>query len=308
MDKADIVELIINAKKNDLTRLDLSNRDIRELPVEIGQLSALEYLDLSYNFIQKLPKEIGNLEHLKTLLLLRNEIDTLPVEIGNLRQLNLLDISHNRFTQLPETIGFLSELKTLDASYGNLTFLPIQLIELISLKDLYLENNPLIFPPYKVVKRGLYATMYFLASEKRKIDSSRVIIQVFNMPEKIREPLIQYIRYFTEIVSTINQHEVQFDIKFIDPQENNKIEVRTDIENYLYDFLHFIQTRIQALKTINPQEPPPSIDLFDLQIAHLNNNMRRVIDSIDCKVIELKEMQQKMNDFFDSLEKKTKEK
>ena len=69
MDRDDILEIIRNVRIKNLTRLDLSNRDIREVPSEIGQLIKLEHLDLSYNFIEKLPPEIGNLVNLKTLLL-----------------------------------------------------------------------------------------------------------------------------------------------------------------------------------------------------------------------------------------------
>jgi len=219
MEKEDILELISNAISNNFKRLDLSNRDIQELPNEIGKLTGLEHLNLCFNRIQTLPPEIGNLKNLKTLLLSRNEIVSLPPEIGNLKRLNLLDLSHNRILELPDTIGHLSELKTLDASYGQLQKLPLQFIELLSLKKLYLENNPLTFPPAKVVKRGLYATMYFLLEKKRKIETSKVILQVFNIPEKFKEPLNQYIKCFADIVSTVYEHDMKFEINFLNPTE-----------------------------------------------------------------------------------------
>lgn len=301
MDRDDILEFIHNARLNNLTRLDLSNRDIREVPSEIGQLIQLEHLDLSYNFIEKLPPEIGNLINLKTLLLLKNEIRAIPPEIGNLRKLTLIDISHNRFRELPSTIGYLSDLKTLDASYGLLQHLPLEFIDLLSLKDLYLEENPFEYPPLKVVKRGLYATMHFLTSEKKKQEASRVILQVFNMPEIIQRPFSQYLGYFNDVISSVNQHEVVFDLKFIQQDEDKELEMKVGVENYLYDFLTFIRDKIDEVKTTPGVK---KVSMFDLQIAELRKHIDVFNTSIDTKVNEIRELQDKMQTFLETLDKK----
>jgi hypothetical protein len=305
MDRDDILEFIHNARINNLTRLDLSNRDIREVPGEIGQLIQLEHLDLSYNFIEKLPPEIGNLVNLKTLLLLKNEIRVIPAEIGNLRKLTLMDISHNRFTDFPNTIGYLSELKTLDASYGLLHRLPLEFIDLLSLKEVYLEENPFEYPPAKVVKRGLYATMHFLTAEKKKLESSRVILQVFNMPECIQKPFSQYLGYFNDVVSTVNEHDVRFDVKFIQQDDEKELEMIVGVENYLYDFLKFIRDKIDEVKTTPGTK---KISMFDLQIAELRKHIDTFNQTIDTKVNEIKDLQQKMHDFLDTLDEKLKKK
>ncbi len=302
MELDEIKQVIKYTKENQLTRLDLSNREIRVLPPEIGDLINLEHLDLSYNYIEEIPPEIGKLVNLKSLLLLRNEIRYIPPEIGNLRSLVLLDISHNRFYELPPTIGYLTELRTLDASYGLLKRLPIEFIYLLSLRELYLEENPFEFPPLKVVKRGLYATMHFLTAEKKKLDASKVVIQVFNLPETLHKPFRQYLGYFNDIISSINQQEVFFDIKFIKHNYEGELELKSEVTNYLYDFLHFVREKIEEVKN-DPN--PPNLSLWDLQIAELRTHIDQVSRAIDDKVNEIKELQNKLNFFLETLDKKT---
>ena len=59
MEHDDILEFINNAKINNLRSIDPSNRDITEIPHEIGKLTDLEYLDFSYNKISNLPLKLG---------------------------------------------------------------------------------------------------------------------------------------------------------------------------------------------------------------------------------------------------------
>ena len=74
MDKQDVLKIIETAKLKKAKNLDLSNKDIKILPSEIGDLSHLENLNLSYNYLKDLPPEIGKLTKLQTLLLTKNEI------------------------------------------------------------------------------------------------------------------------------------------------------------------------------------------------------------------------------------------
>ena len=69
----------INEKmvNKDITNLNLSNNNITQLPVEIGNLSRLTTLYLRNNKLTQLPVEIGNLIQLTTLHLSDNMIENL---------------------------------------------------------------------------------------------------------------------------------------------------------------------------------------------------------------------------------------
>lgn len=302
MDKQDVLKIIETARLKKAKILDLSNNDITILPSQIGDLSELEHLDLSYNYLKELPQEIGKLTKLKTLLLTKNEINELPLEIGNLSNLTLVDISHNKITYIPSEIGHLVNLKSFDASYCKLIKLPIEFINLLSLKELFLEENNFDFPPQKIIKRGLYATMHFLIDEKRKSEASKVVLQVYNMPEILQKPFKQYINYFNDMVSSVNDNDLKIDINFIYQELSKDFKIEKDVESYLYDLLKYVKEKIVNLK--DKSDDNIKISLIDVQVSQLKQQISSFNDSLDYKMSEIKTIRKEMNDIFKSLSEK----
>ncbi len=302
MDKQDVLKIIETARLKKVKNLDLSNNDIKILPSEIGNLPYLEHLDLSYNYLRELPPEIGMLNRLKTLLVTKNELTELPFEIGNLTKLTLVDISHNRITDIPSEIGHLVNLKSFDSSYCRLRKLPIEFINLLSLKELFLEENDFEFPPQKVIKRGLYATMHFLIAEKRKSEASKVVLQVYNMPELLQKPFKQYINYFNDMVSSVNDNDLKIDINFIYQELSKDFKIEKDVESYLYDLLKYVKEKIVNLKDKSGDNK--KISLIDIQVSQLKQQISSFNDSLDYKMAEIKTIRKEMNDIFKSLSEK----
>jgi Leucine-rich repeat (LRR) protein len=88
----------------------------REIPKEIGKLSALEKLEVySCDNLKGLPKEIGNLKRLKELDLRWNKnLKELPREIGNLMQLKELDLRSTAIEEMPDEFSNLINLEYLN--------------------------------------------------------------------------------------------------------------------------------------------------------------------------------------------------
>src|SRR4051794_26161121 len=76
-------------------RLNLSGLNLRTLPSELFELTALTRLDLRSNGLRALPAEIGRLTALTTLDLSGNGLTTLPAEIGGLTALTTLYLHGN---------------------------------------------------------------------------------------------------------------------------------------------------------------------------------------------------------------------
>ena len=82
-----------------VTGLSLSNNQLSgKIPVELGQLSALELLVLDYNELSgPIPGALGTLTNLKGLLLGNNQMSgEIPSELGNLVSLERLYLDGNR--------------------------------------------------------------------------------------------------------------------------------------------------------------------------------------------------------------------
>ena len=301
MEKQDVLKIIETARLKKVKNLDLSNRDIKILPSEIGDLPHLEHLNLSYNYLKELPPDIGKLNKLKTLLLTKNELTELPPEIGNLIHLTLVDISHNKIEELLPEIGYLINMKSIDASYCKLKKLPIEFINLLSLKELYLEENVFEFPPKKIIKRGLYATMHYLIAEKRKREASKVVLQVYNMPELLQKPFKQYVNYFNDMVSSVNDNDLTIDVNFIYQELSKDIKIEKNVESYLYDLLKYVEEKIINLK--DKSSNGSKISLIDIQVAQLKQQISSFNDSLDSKMDEIMAIKKEMNDIFKSLSK-----
>ena len=149
----------------------MSNNLDGTLPVELGELSDLEYIYLSGNQLSgTIPSDLGNLSGLKLLYLGSNQLSgTIPSALGSLNNLEALRLDFNLLTgNIPPELGSLSNLQTLALAdnqlSGNipselenlskLTMLvlndnkfsgniPSELASLTSLQGLYLDNNQL---------------------------------------------------------------------------------------------------------------------------------------------------------------------
>lgn len=294
MDLDEIIELIEIAKKQKLKKLSFSNRDISILPPQIGDLTWLTSLDLTYNSIEELPKEFFKLKKLKNLYLYRNEIKHLPEQIHELTSLSVLDLSHNKLEELPKQIGDLHNLTSLDLSYNKLEKLPFEIVNLTNLKKLYLENNDFVFPPQKVIKRGLYATMHFLFGELRKKESAKVVMHVYNFPQELLAPFKQYLDCFNDLISSVNQQNIDFDVKFIKQDYTGEVEIRADVENYIYEFVNFLKKNINNEMKIDNQA-----DVFNLQVIELKDQLNNISASFENKVNEIKILQERIKSLID---------
>jgi internalin A len=136
----------------DLMDLNLEKNELTALPPEIGQLTNLRKLDLHDNQLTALPPEIGQLTNLTELALRRNQLTALPPEIGQLTNLMMLSFSGNELTALPPEIGQLTNLTTLIIGKNELTALPSEIGQLTNLTTLNLWNNPLTVVPPEVVR------------------------------------------------------------------------------------------------------------------------------------------------------------
>ena len=157
MQRDGILKRIKEAARTDLTELDLSENQIKELPAEISVLiTNRTRLDLRRKQISQLPAKIEQLSNLTTLYLGGNQIKELPTEIGKLTNLTELDLWQNQLNELPAEIGQLSNLTTL-----------------------YLRGNPLKSLPPEIAARGVQAIFEYLRhlpENKTLVNEAKMIL------------------------------------------------------------------------------------------------------------------------------------
>ena len=147
-----------------LKELDVSNNNLKHLPVGVRQLIKLKSLDVSNNKLSVFPNDALELKQLEALVLHHNQIKDLPKELVNMKKLGKLDLTFNPFSKslikpikkgvegikewffFKEAIDRIQAVKgiegaTLDLSNLKLRSIPRELFELKSLKILKLGKD-----------------------------------------------------------------------------------------------------------------------------------------------------------------------
>jgi Leucine-rich repeat (LRR) protein len=122
--------LCVKVNNGRISTLRISDIDLKTLPPEIGQLTALQHLFLEGNQLTSLPPEIWQLTALIGLRLDDNQLTSLPPEIGQLTALEFFLLDNNQLTSLPPEIGQLTALTGLFLSGNLLTSLPPEITKL----------------------------------------------------------------------------------------------------------------------------------------------------------------------------------
>ena len=194
-----IREVVNNAVMLVLTEVDLSERELKEMPEDLVMalkrdlLGQLETLKLQNNGLSSVADEVGRLEHLQVLLLEFNQLkETLNPALSGCRSLTLLDASHNQLTGIPEVLaeawgrlsrlvlhhnllsslpsrlGQLSALTELDLHSNRLERLPGSLGQLSGLRILMADHNLITELPESV---GMLSNLTFLSLNQNKLKS-----------------------------------------------------------------------------------------------------------------------------------------
>ncbi|MGF1937523.1 MAG: COR domain-containing protein [Nostoc sp. ChiQUE02] len=152
MTNEELLQIIEQAVRDNVTELDLSFKSLTTLPTEIGRLTNLRTLDLYKNQLSSLPPEIGQLINLRSLYLYNNQLSSLPPEFVQLTNLQSLDLHTNQLSSLPPEFGQLTNLRSLNLYNNQLSSLPPEIGELTNLQSLYLDNNQLSSLPAEIGK------------------------------------------------------------------------------------------------------------------------------------------------------------
>ena len=111
--------LVVDVTSNKITRIPVLNKTLKvllassnlleELPVNLGDLSNLEYLQANNNCISYIPESISKLTHLHRLEICSNELRALPSNFA-ISSLEVLRLSYNHVQVSPLTYVFNSIL------------------------------------------------------------------------------------------------------------------------------------------------------------------------------------------------------
>ncbi|GAB7348185.1 hypothetical protein MBLNU459_g6191t1 [Dothideomycetes sp. NU459] len=118
--------------------LDLSDRGVRDLPIELINLikDRVERLSLGHNRLTQVPAEI----------------------VLHLRNLQILDLSHNNISSIPDTVKSMFSLMFLAVEQNQIRRLPVCIGEMSRLTKIKVGSNPIEFPPPDIFVPSSYGS------------------------------------------------------------------------------------------------------------------------------------------------------
>lgn len=130
-----------------ISKLDLSNQNLKFIPKEVFELKNLRKLNLSGNSIRTIPKEIEKLTLLENLDVSNNKIIDFYAKVCQLKALKKLNFNNNSIRVIPKQIKDLENLYMLSIANNKVERLPIEFSELKNLTKLNISKNPFeLFP------------------------------------------------------------------------------------------------------------------------------------------------------------------
>lgn len=146
-----------------ITKLDLSNKDLVEFPEDLFKCTNLRKLILSHNKLTHIPKQINVLKKLKVLDLSYNSLTAIYANVYKLPKLTTLNVSNNNLSSVPKQLydssiriliihnnsiasideKFMSKLERLNISNNNLSSFVISRNS-SSIRQLWIGNNPIL--------------------------------------------------------------------------------------------------------------------------------------------------------------------
>ncbi|MCF4966466.1 leucine-rich repeat domain-containing protein [Nostoc sp. CMAA1605] len=295
MTKEELLQIIAQAAKDNVTELDLSFKGLTTLPPEIGQLTNLQLLHLQDNQLSSLPPEIVQLVNLRSLNLYKNQLRSLPLEFVQLVNLRSLDLSSNRLRSLPPEFVQLVNLQSLDLGGNQLRSLPPEIVQLVNLQSLDLLSNQLSSLPPEIVQLVNLRSLDLSSNQLRSLPPE--IGQLKNL-QSLNLNINQLSCLPLEIVQLVNLQSLNLgwnQLSSLPPEIVQLVNLRS---------LHLRSNQLRSLppeigQLKNPQSldlsnnqlrslPPEIGQLKNLQSLDLSNNQLR---SLPPEIGQLKNLQ-----------------
>jgi internalin A len=172
MERAEVLQLIEQARAENWTELDLSGKGLVQIPPEIFQLSNLQRLYLRLNQITEIPDAIAALSNLQQLSLYNNQITKIPDAIAALSNLQQLSLGANQITEIPDVIASLSNLQQLSLSSNQITKIPDAIASLSNLQVLSLAENKIAKIPDAITALSNLQQLYFYDNKITEIPNA----------------------------------------------------------------------------------------------------------------------------------------
>ncbi|KAJ8912934.1 hypothetical protein NQ315_017265 [Exocentrus adspersus] len=148
---------------DDITELNLSVNQLKELPIFIKDCKKLKFCDVGSNLLSTLPACYKDLTALRELVLYNNKLTSVPDCIYGMVGLEILLLNDNSIKEINvDGLKNLKRLATLNLCNNDIHYVPPELGNLTQLRSLDLKGNPFRQPRYAILEQGTESILAYL--------------------------------------------------------------------------------------------------------------------------------------------------
>jgi hypothetical protein len=165
-------------------------KQVKVVPPEIGNLTALTSFSASGNEFDSLPNRIAGCENLQSISIDHDRLTTIPDSIVKCTRLSDFRVESSLLTRLPDSIGKLKSLRSLCVVKNHLTTLPLSITDLDSVACLFIADNRICALPQAVIDwmGGVQTNRNCTRPEPVWPDSQKCTAAVMHTPDRQRTP------------------------------------------------------------------------------------------------------------------------
>ncbi|EAS03912.2 ankyrin repeat protein (macronuclear) [Tetrahymena thermophila SB210] len=164
----------VNAKDwKKITKLELSQNKLQDIPYEIFELSELRSLKLDNNYIKSIPDLVfDKFTELREFSISNNLVKYIPVSIQKSQYLTTVDFGLNHIEVIPEEIFNLPQLSVLNLTSNDFEYIPSSIIKVEStLKEFSIDWFRYANPPMNITQNES-AIQILIAAVKKDLYNS----------------------------------------------------------------------------------------------------------------------------------------
>ncbi|XP_023236619.1 leucine-rich repeat serine/threonine-protein kinase 1-like [Centruroides sculpturatus] len=282
-----------------ITRLDISNNQLTELPLCIFQMPSLKILNAAQNKIFKLPESV-DFSHSNSLIKSKHSTFQLPSQ-WHCPVLEEIHLQENRLDNVPPCLFDLPSLILLDLSNNKLQSLPFKMwsapklrelnLSLNMLHDLPYRSGPNLLDPRQICNIAEDQTTSAESSPRHtSTDAVSIDSSVSGSEGRCISPSVGASPQQTVqgvCVGNLQQQDLHHDNLWSHSIEIIEASLNDDLEKEQYCQLTSLNLSHNAYKTI-----PPVLACFAVNLSRLNMSYNRLVDmgSVTCYPAGLKHL------------------
>lgn len=257
--------------KNKSRSLDLKCLNLKDIPVEVFELTHLRDLKLSSNNLSQIPDDIRNLQNLRRIHLSCNDFQEFPNILLELPHLEHICLNSNYLQSIPKEISKLTKLKELQLNGNEISSLPCELLN-CNFSELSCSRNPLKSGNEVIRARGSFQVY------KHLLNNLLGRSFVFTVPKEIQTPIKTYLLSFTSFIKDVKGLDINVETRTVGEGLSIDVKMSDDIDDdsfnqYLFEYME-LGTRGLAKEEIEIEYTVEKSDEEKSMIEHkLNQNI-----------------------------------